>query len=171
MNPNNPDISNCSDAFRLPLSRGMFALIDLADAESVMRHKWTAEQRKDRRWTACRKITTEDGKHKRVFLHHQISGLSVWECDHINRDPLDNRRSNLRKVTRLQNQMNKGPWGKVPLKGVSETKSGKFTAKLCFDGKQRELGYFKTAVEAAKAYDKAAFANYGEFAYLNFPNE
>jgi hypothetical protein len=42
-------------------------------------------------------------------MHRQILGVSVGgEIDHINRDRLDNRRGNLRKVTRRENCANRG---------------------------------------------------------------
>jgi hypothetical protein len=36
--------------------------------------------------------------------------------------------------------------------------------------KRKYLGYFSTAEEAARAYDKAAKEIYGEFAYQNLPD-
>lgn len=35
----------------------------------------------------------------------------------------------------------------------------------------RVIGYFKDPIDAAKAYDKAAFEKYGKYARLNFPKE
>jgi len=46
----------------------------------------------------------------------------------------------------------------------------KWEAYINFDGKRTRLGYFKSAEDAAKAYDKAAVEIYGEFAKVNFPN-
>jgi hypothetical protein len=46
-----------------------------------------------------------------VYLHRLILGLTEsdeLECDHINRNPLDNKRFNLRKVTRKENCANRG---------------------------------------------------------------
>lgn len=43
------------------------------------------------------------------YMHRLILGLgpgSDLECDHINRDPLDNRRCNLRAVTHAENMRN-----------------------------------------------------------------
>ncbi|KAL8216421.1 hypothetical protein R6Q57_023258 [Mikania cordata] len=61
----------------------------------------------------------------------------------------------------------------VKYKGVRRRKSGKFAAEIG-DPKKRAsvwLGTFGSAIEAAKAYDKAAFEMRGTQATLNFPLE
>lgn len=56
--------------------------------------------------------TTIDGRNE--YLHRIILGLQPGadrkyeQTDHINRDPLDNRRSNLRIVTAKENNANRG---------------------------------------------------------------
>ncbi|MCK4959402.1 MAG: hypothetical protein KAT00_08370 [Planctomycetes bacterium] len=86
----------------------------------------------------------------------------------------DNRRSNLRICTRRENSWNRhcSRSGKSRYKGVHWSEErGRFRATITFHGKRVHLGYFRDEVKAAKAYDKAARKHYGEFAYLNFPEE
>jgi len=90
--------------------------------------------------------------------------------DHINGDGLDNRRSNLRFVTATQNQANslKRKIGKSKYKGVSFKKDKKkWVAYICPGGKYIHLGYFTEEKEAARAYNKAARKEYGEYCNLN----
>jgi hypothetical protein len=89
------------------------------------------------------------------------------EIDHINGNGLDNRRSNLRFVTRQQNCWN------------AKRKSGRYTgvhfnkekrlwqAQISFKKKCRHIGYFKEEEDAAIAYNVAAQLFRGEFARLN----
>lgn len=91
------------------------------------------------------------------------------EVDHINGDPLDNRRENLRICTRRQNAAaRRFPSGKSGYRGVSYH-CGKWQASVRVDGVLVYLGRFDTAEEAAKQYDDAAIEAFGEFANLNFP--
>ncbi len=95
--------------------------------------------------------------------------------DHINGDPLDNRRSNLRICTQQGNQWNrrktKNPTSSK-FKGVWFAKNHAHTARpwraQIKVGKVRYLGSFATEIEAAQAYDRAATEHFGEFACLNF---
>jgi hypothetical protein len=92
--------------------------------------------------------------------------------DHINHDPLDNRRSNLRVCSHLQNNHNRlnQKGSRSPYKGVSWfPRSKTWRVRIRIMGKETLLGYSKDEKEAAKLYDKAAKKFFGEFACLNFP--
>lgn len=96
------------------------------------------------------------------------------EVDHINRNPLDNRRCNLRLATKIQNNRNQSRRkdNKSGYKGVSWYKRyGKWVVKIMNQGVIEHLGYFDDLVDAARAYDKRAKIVYGEFAVLNFKEE
>jgi len=57
-------------------------------------------------------------------------------------------------------------------KGVHwEASRSKWKAGIMKDGQRIFLGRFESEVEAARKYDKAAYDLFGEFAYLNFPDE
>jgi hypothetical protein len=97
----------------------------------------------------------ENGSHRAVLLHHLVlPGSPGMDRDHINRDKLDNRRENLRLVSRSINIMNAGPRrdNTSGIRGVSWNESRKrWRAAIQIDGKQVHLGRFKTLDEAAAA--------------------
>lgn len=99
-------------------------------------------------------------------------GLMV---DHKDRNPLNNRRSNLRFVTGSQNAVNKskakGTTSKyrgVSWRGYASQKKPWYAYSRSPDGKQLSLGHFTNEDDAARAYDAFAKTRWGEFAPLNF---
>jgi AP2 domain. len=91
------------------------------------------------------------------------------QVDHKNRNGLDNRRSNLRLCSDMQNKHNMAPYknNKSGLKGVTFFQGKYWRATIVVNKKQISLGLYKTPGEAARAYDEAALANFGEFARIN----
>ena len=116
----------------------------------------------------------KDKKTGNELLHRLIVRASPRQrVDHINRNPLDNRKSNLRFCTYSQNASNVGKLknNTSGFRGVCwQKKSQKWMASLRINGTIKYLGIFSDINEAALAYDKASKARSGEFAHQNFPN-
>ena len=155
---------------RIKLSWGKWAIVDADDYERVSMYRWLAVE-DGRCWYA--KTLRRDGM--RISMHRLIldapKGLFV---DHIDHDGLNNRKSNLRLCTRKQNRRNRRPKPGCTskYKGVHWCKGrNKFRANIYLNKKAIHLGYFHDEIAAAKAYDKKAKELFGEFAYLNFPQE
>lgn len=94
--------------------------------------------------------------HKK-FLHRAImnapKGMVV---DHIDRNPLNNRRSNLRVVSIQENLRNqKRPNNKTGYTGVAIAYGGKYSAQIKVNYKKIHLGIFNTIEEAYQARLKA----------------
>ena len=113
----------------------------------------------------------KDGKTCTILMQHLILPRKTgFIVDHKSRDKLDNRWSNLRYATRGQNAANsKDRKGTSKFKGVCWHKRiGKWHAQITFrtNGIMRvkSLGYFTKEIDAAKAYQQAAIAWFGEFA-------
>lgn len=91
------------------------------------------------------------------------------EIDHENRVRADNRILNLRPANRAEQSRNTGlrKDNRSGYKGVTVLRRGGFVAKIKAGVKRLHIGTFRTAEEAAHAYNKAAVLLHGEFAVLN----
>jgi len=155
----------------IPLTQGKTAVIDDEDHPLIAQHKWHAVFDHKQRWYANTNVRVEG---KRRSLQMQALILGTKGGDHIDGDGLNNRRSNLRVATPLQNARNKSKKkspSSCPHKGVTWNKrAGRWKAVICANYKEIHLGYFTDSVEAARAYDTAALKLHGEFAKVNFPD-
>jgi hypothetical protein len=152
----------------IPLTRGLFATVDAADAEAVRSLKWYATTPRGRVYYAVHDLPSGRGVYMHRWLLDAPSNMTV---DHVDLNGLNNQRSNLRLETRSQNQFNTGSRGGTSrFKGVSFCKqTGRWKTQIASHGKRWELGRFKDEEAAARAYDRAALELHGEFARLNFP--
>lgn len=103
-------------------------------------------------------------------LHRVIMGAKPGQTvDHIDGNGLNNSRGNLRFCTKSQNAQNLHnlkPGKASKFKGVS-AREGYWIAQIKADGRNRVIGSFRTQIEAAQAYDKAARELHGAFATTN----
>lgn len=152
----------------IPLTRGAVALVDDADYPWLSQWKWQVSPK-----GYASRTSGSKGNRKHISLHRFIMDApNGAEIDHINRNKLDNRRCNLRFVTREQNMANrdKRKQGTSAYKGVRFRASiSKWEARIKCNRQEIYLGCFTSEIEAARAYDRAALEYFGEFARLNFP--
>ena len=135
-------------------------LIDSNKVQEISAYKWHISKN-----YACAHI-----KGDKISLHRFL--LSGKIIDHINRDKLDNRVSNLREVSRAQNTINREKIRKKTsssYKGVSfHSRDRVWTAYITVNKKRISLGIYKSEIDAARTYDRAAIKYFGEYACLNF---
>ena len=151
------------------LTQGKVTIVDAADYDAVMAAgPWYAQQ-SGRTWYARRSIGWGDDYTKQM-LHSFLTGYPM--ADHRDLDGLNNRRSNLRPASSVENRRNmrRHRDNTSGFKGVTRTGS-RWRARIKVNDRRLCLGTFDTAEEAARAYDAAAVASYADFAALNFPPE
>ncbi len=119
-------------------------IFDKEDTEKVIQYKWKLAH------GYCRCKALEK------MLHNYLTG---WDkVDHINRNKLDNRKCNLRKVTQSENAMNSKVYctSKTGIKGVRWYKAyKKWSANIMVNYKTIFLSYFDDIKDAKNARHEA----------------
>lgn len=146
----------------IPLTQGQRAIVDAAKLGTILFLSKNWYFRKGYAFCTVAGAT--------IRMHQVLLRTSDgMEPDHRNRNGLDNRISNLRDATRLQNCANSRKRTSTGFRGVTVIPGGKYRSRFKGAGVSKSLGCFDTAQEAALAWDIEAVKAYGEFAMLNFP--
>jgi hypothetical protein len=145
---------------------GTFAICSYIDYDRISKYNWSWDKN-----GYAKAGVTNCGIRKCVTMSRLVMepDKSVV-VDHINRIRSDNRRENLRLLTRSQNNQNKSKKQNCTstYHGVSYySKLQKFVARVRFDGKNHNLGCFESEIEAATVYDRFVIQN-GLFHSINF---
>lgn len=121
------------------------------------------------RWYLCngylRRDLWNDGHKRREYMHRLLAGAQGADhVDHVNGNKLDNRRSNLRLVTRSQNLQNRQSAQRnntsTGLRGVYvDRRDGAIYARVKVQGRITNLGRFPSLSTADSAV-RAARATY-----------
>jgi len=167
---------------KIELTQGKHAIIDDEDYELVTRRdKRDRNYGKPRKWHYAENGLGRGHARSCRYLYYKgsgedelsrfIMGITDGVVDHINGDPLDNRRSNLRICTMSENTRNqKKSTTKFSsrFKGVSWSKERKLWKACIWLGTNNfHIGAYVIEEQAARAYNEAAKKHYGEFARLN----
>lgn len=155
----------------ITLTQGQITQVSDDWYEELNQFKWYAlYDPRIKSYYAMRSTSRLLGKRKKIYMHRVVANTpDGMECDHIDRDTLNNLPENLRNCTTAQNQHNsrKQINNTSGFKGVFANRN-KWRGMIGVGGKLVSLGTYPTPEEAAHAYDEAAKKYHGEFANLNF---
>ena len=150
------------DTTILKTTKGIEFTIDTSDLEKVLCYTWCVSKTG---------YLVANINSKVVKLHRYLLELSSASkvVDHINHNPLDNRRSNLRVCTQNKNAKN------MKLKsnnssgfpGIDITPHNKYRVRITVNKKEIRTGNFDTLSEAISARKAAEIKYFGEFAPNN----
>ncbi len=129
---------------------------------------------KDTTWYRCNvriKHGVYVGNSDGICIHRfLVSAPEGYEIDHINLNPLDNRKVNLRVCTHQQNQCNRDLQknNTSGVTGVSFYKPrNKYRARIKYFQRELHLGYYDNFTNAVQARNEGMALLFGEFGRYN----
>jgi len=130
---------------KIKLTQGKFALVDDGDYQWLNQWKWHYSGGR-----AVRIIWIGKGHKNRkantILMHRLINKTPHnFDTDHIDRNPLNNQKNNLRTLTHSQNLHNR-PKQKNNRSGFKDIffdkQTGKWRVQICINGKKISFGRF-----------------------------
>ena len=152
------------------LTQGKVAIVDDEDYDYLNQFKWCANKMKGKFYVVGN-ILLPTNKKTRTSMHRFI--MKPEKCmviDHLDGNPLNNQKNNLRICTHAENMRNSkiNINNKSGYKGVSYQKDrNNYRASIKFNNKKINIGDFIDPIDAARAYNAAALKYHGEFAHIN----
>lgn len=156
------------------LSGGKTSYINPEDADIIGQFTWMYQKSVNTGY-GVRRVRRPGAKVHAVFIHRVVMSRMLGryldeeeEVDHIDRNGLNNLRSNLRLATRTQNIFNRA----TPSNNTSGYKGvvlrrGRWVVRITAYGVTTHVGSFATKEEAVAAYSDAAIKIHKEFACLS----
>jgi len=142
----------------------VYTIVDDEDFEYLDQWKWSMS------YGYVIRGYSISGIKKNIQMHRVlVKPERGFMVDHINGNPLDNRKENLRICTNSENSRNRHKIKERSLpKGVFWRKDKKrYYAQIMVNYKNKHLGGFRTIEEASIAYNEAAIKYHGNFASLS----
>jgi hypothetical protein len=139
----------------IELTKGYEALVDLEDAPRIARFAWQANEQKQ--YNYVRAIRTVNNT--AIYMHHEVLQVMPWELngdeiDHIDRNPLNNRKINLDRTSHEINMQN----SKRSIERVGICFNRRANLWMAYNDSVRArkyLGYRKTEQEARELLQSA----------------
>lgn len=157
------DIIEHNNYFEIKLTNYKNKVVAIALADNnlkdiILKYRWCLNAN----GYPCARYVNDKGIRRTILLHNIVMGYTGSQkivIDHINRNKLDNRKSNLRRVSNKVNGLNTNWNNKYGCAGVSYVKSRhKFQVAIC--GKY--IGQYDTIEEAIKVRKDKEIEYYGK---------
>ena len=152
-------IDDGGDAVTIMTASGKEILIDRGDIDKAMRYSWCISKTG---------YPVARINNRVVKMHRYLLGLTSGDkvVDHINGNPLDNRRANLRVCSTLENAWNIGlkKTNTSGCAGIRKTPNNTYNVRITVNRKEIHVGNYKTLDDAVRARKQAEQTYYGEFA-------
>lgn len=151
---------------KIPLTKGFFALVDDDDFEMLNQHRWCYAHGR-----AVRGIHLGGKKTTTIFMHRVLCETGPrLQVQHKDGNYLNNQRSNLAAVSGGTLRRKDTTKNRTGFRGVHKMYN-RYMAKISVGGVTIYLGTYETALDAARAYDRALLKYAGSGVTPNVRND
>jgi hypothetical protein len=158
------------------MKNGFEAIVDIDDFDRLSKLTWHMAKTTNSKIGYVTYTINNYDEIKRtcqsIRMHRLVMNVTdpKIQVDHINNNPLDNRKCNLRLCNAAQNARNTKfrSTNTTGYKGVFlQKRSGRYTSSIGVNKERYYLGIYNTPEQAALAYNEASRKYHGEYGYIN----
>lgn len=136
-------------------NNGLFAIVDAEDEERLLRYRWSPRRGSASSRYYAGHYLGRASNPRYLLMHRLLMGAMPGEMvDHIDRNGLNNSKSNLRICTAAQNSVNRS--NKNTFRGLHKWRKNSWHVQIAADGSSHYIGSFKDINTAAHEFNLAA---------------